>query len=47
MSEHPNKIQQSVGPTIGVNQVWPGTTDWRLLLMYIAMAAGGFALLAW
>lgn len=46
MSEHPNQIQQGVGPTIGVSQAWPAGTDWRLLVTYGVMAVTGLLLLA-
>ena len=46
MSEHPKPIQDSVGPTIGVSQVSPATSDWRLLIIYGIVALSGILLLA-
>ena len=46
MSEHPKTIQQGVGPTIGVSQPYPAVYDWRLMLMYGAMAIAGLLLIA-
>ncbi|GAB5443691.1 MAG: hypothetical protein Fues2KO_40400 [Fuerstiella sp.] len=46
MTEQPQRIQQSLGPAIGVDDVCAGQASIRMMMLYAAMALSGILLLA-